>query len=116
MVLIIRTTAFWYVMPCIFVYCCQHFGETCYFLLQSRGLITSHLTSAIFLKTLIVTAYIVTLKMEGTDFSEMLVLCMKLHNGLFHLKRMLIFVKEVRSCSMNRKTTAEDSKEINRIF
>jgi len=73
MALIIRTTAFWYVTPCIFIYWWQHFGETCCFLLQSRGPISSHLTPAICLDTLIVTAYIVTLKMEGADFSETLV-------------------------------------------
>ena len=76
MVLIIRTTAFWYVTPCSFIYWCQHFGETYCFLLQSRGPIISILTPAIFLNMLIVTfptAYIVTLKMEGTDFSETLV-------------------------------------------
>ena len=49
MALIIRTTAFWYVTSCNFLYWCQHFDETRCSLLQSRGSITSLLVPAIFL-------------------------------------------------------------------
>jgi len=96
MALTIQTTAFWCLTPCSFVYWGQHFSEACCFLLQSKRPITSLLTPAIFLTTLIVTAYIVTLKKEGKDFSETLVSIYEI--TMFYLKRMLI--KEVRSGSM----------------
>lgn len=117
MALILRTTAFCYVTSCSFVYWCQHFDETCCFLLQSREPITSMLTPAIFLS--ITDRYIPCglhryPKDGGNRFLRNYGSYIRITQWLVTLKRM--FIKEVRSCSMNRKQQQNIARKLIEVF